>query len=221
MNFDHLKAELRTAKLIPIHVKDSPLDKFARELDFVGSFQEYIEAVTVIGIPYVLVLTEILDGDRFLYLGDEDLDFREGLDEIDLLSIAPALKKFEKRIGQIGMLKLLAPMGEKYLAYYINEDWWLEFIKLWEEATEQVESDRTEAETRARESRESEDRRLLGALSELIHDQHFVSLPTQRAMIAYAGEHIPELDQIDDNILRAEIQTLSAKIKAKGLGRKR
>lgn len=221
MSFDELKETLRAAKLLPIHVEGSPLDDRQREFTFIGSLTEYIEAVAAFGTPYVLVFTEVLNEDRFLYTGDESMESPESPDEVDLCAIRPPLRRFKNKIGEIAMFKLSATREEDRLAFFINEDWWLEFIKLWGEATDQVESDRATAVALFRENRESESRQLLDALSALIHDERFVSLPTQRAMIAYATDLIPALSTLDDSVLRAEIQTLHAKIKAKGLGGKR
>jgi hypothetical protein len=57
------------------------------------------------------------------------------------------------------------------------------------------------------------------ALSSLIEDKQFTRLRTQKAMLAYAKEHIPGLEDIDAGVLRTAISDLAAKAQARGLGR--
>ena len=61
---------------------------------------------------------------------------------------------------------------------------------------------------------------VLAKLRKLIDDRQFVSLPTQRAMCAYAIEAIPELEEFTDEFIRSEIQAMTAKIQARGLKRR-
>ena len=70
-------------------------------------------------------------------------------------------------------------------------------------------------------AQEERDRKALAALPRLLDDSRFVRLPTQRAMIAYAQNKIPELNDVDEYALKNEIRNLNAQIKAKGVGRKR
>lgn len=94
-------------------------------------------------------------------------------------------------------------------------------MKLRETATDQVDDDIVASEAKARADQQSRDRNALDALGGLINDANFARLPTQKAMAAYAFDQFPELQTVDEYALKAEIQNLHAKIKAKGLDRKR
>jgi hypothetical protein len=222
MELEALKEKLQAAKLHPAHVEGSPLDDDVNGHTFIGSLEDYFDAVRAIGTPIVFISTETLDEERFWHApGNEDETSAEETEPIDLCSITPALRAHKAHIGKIAMYKLSAALTTGTLNFFINEAWWLEFIKLWGSATDQIHDKKAASEARSKADQQAKDRDALNALGALIRDPDFVRLPTQKAMIAYAAEKIPELETVDDFALRAAVQNLYAKIKAKGLGRRR
>lgn len=222
MELGTLKETLRAAKLHPAHVEGSPLDDDVMGHTFIGSLEEYSDAVRAIGTPIVLISTETLEEKRFWYApANEDKLSTEETVPIDLCSITPRLRAYKIHIGKVAIYKLSAALTTGTLNFFITEAWWLEFIKLWESATDQIDDNKAATEARLKADRQAKDRDALNALGALIRDPDFVRLPTQKAMIAYATEKIPELETVDEFALRAEVQNLHAKIKAKGLGHKR
>ena len=222
MELDALKERLRVAKLHPVHVEGSPLDDDVRGHTFIGSFEEYSDAVRAIGTPVVLIATLILEERRFWYAPDSEDEFSTEETELsDIFQIAPRLQAYKTHIGKIAMYKLSAALATGTLNFFINEPWGLAFIKLWESAIDEVDGNKAVAEAQLKAYKQTKDRDALSALGALIRDSDFVRLPTQKAMIAYATEKIPELEAVDEFALRSEVQKLHAKIKAKGLGRKR
>ncbi len=228
MDFETLKEKIRAAKLYPIHVASGPLDEDEGDTVFLGTLEEYFDAVRAVGAPVVLVSTEIFDEERFWYLPEdvppeeqgEDTEEKE-IESIDLCSIVPALRDFKNRIGQIAIHKLSAALPKGSLDFFINEAWWTEFSEQSESAKEKVDDNLDAAAAKSRAAQESKQKEALNALKALIRDPDFVRLPTQKAMLAYAADKIPELEVVDDYDLRAEIQDLHARIKARGLDRKR
>jgi len=75
-----------------------------------------------------------------------------------------------------------------------------------------VQNGRAQAEARKLSEIES-------SLSSLIDDKQFTRLRTQKAMLAYAKEHIPGLEDIDAGMLRTAISDLAATAQARGVGR--
>lgn len=222
MEFQALKEKLRTAKLHPVHVEGSPVDDDAKGHRFIGSLEEYSEAVRAMGVPVVLIWTETLEEWHFFHAPeDEDETSDNETEQVDLCAITPALRAFKTHLGSIAIYKLSAALTTGGLDFIINEPWWVDFLKLRATATDQVDEDQEASEAKSRADQQAKDRDALNALGALIRDPDFVRLPTQIAMIAYATEKIPELETIDEFALRAEVQNLHAKIKAKGLGRKR
>jgi hypothetical protein len=222
MNLQELKEKLKTTNLHPIQLEGSPLDRGMRGDIFIGNLDEYIEAVHVLGASAVFIFTETLEIERFQYELEIDNEESESdAEEIDLCKFNPMLEKYKEHIGQVGMFKLSIPVPEAHISFYINEDWWLEFIKLWSETTDRVDEDQEAAHAQQRAAQELEEKQILKSLGGLIRDEDFVRLPTQRSMIEYAKEKIPGLETVDAVTLKNEIQNLHAKIKAKGLGSKR
>lgn len=224
MNLQSLKEKIKAAKLHPIHLEGSPLERDKRRDVFIGNLDEYFEAAHILGASAVLILTETLEAERFLY----ELESNNGHEEsegdaavIDLCKFNPMLEKYKEHVGKVGMFKLTIPVPDAQISYYINEDWWLEFIQLWSETTDRIDDDQVAAQAKLRAAQELREKQVLKALGNLIRDEDFVRLPTQRSMIEYAKEKLPELETVDAITLKSEIQNLHAKIKAKGLGSKR
>ncbi len=219
MELETLKERLRAAKLHPVYVKGGPGGEGYR---FIGSLDEYFEAVQAFRTPVILIWTETFDELDFFHSPGNENELSDGdADLIDLRSIAPALREFKKHVGSIAMYKLSAALTNGSLDFFINEAWWDAFLELRETATDQVDGDLAASEAKSKADQEEKNRDALTALAALIRDPHFARLPTQKAMMAYAVDRIPELQTIDEYVLRAEIQNLHAKIKAKGLDRKR
>jgi len=221
VNLQELKEKLKAKNLHPIHLKGSPLDRDMRGNVFVGSLDEYIEAVHVLGASAIFIFTETLEEERFQFELESDDEFEVEPEIIDLCKFNPTLEAFKEHIGQVGMFKLTIPVPDAHVCFYINEDWWLEFIKQWGDTTERIEDDQEAAHAQLRAAQEQREKQTLKSLASLIRDEDFVRLPTQRSMIEYAKEKIPELEAVDAVTLKGEIQILHAKIRAKGLGNRR
>lgn len=220
MNLQYLKEKLKAANLHPIHLEGSPLER-SRGSAFIGNIEEYIDAAHALGVTAVFILTETLEAESFQYELDnegEESDIEPAA--IDLCKFNAKVEKYKEFLGQVGMFKLSISAHEDHVNFYINEDWWLEFIELWSETTERIEGDQEAAHAQIRAAQEQKDKQVLKKLSGLIRDADFVRLPTQRSMIEYAKDKIPELESVDAATLKVEIQSLHAKIKAKVLGNK-
>ena len=233
MNLQELKEKLKTAKLHPVHLEGSPLDgdmkdsPFDRDRDmrgetFVGNLEEYFEAAHVFGASAVLIYTETIDAERFQYEIEIDDEESEVATEVfDLCKFNPELERFKEQIGQVGIFKLSIPIPDARISFYITEDWWRDFFKLWIETTDRIDENQEAAHAKLHAAQLQKEKQILKLLASLINDEDFVRLRTQLSMMEYAKEKIPELETVDAATLKSEIQTLQAKIKAKGLGSKR
>lgn len=79
---------------------------------------------------------------------------------------------------------------------------------------EALESQREENEIRAQDDRRAH---ALRQISELMQDDNFIGLPTQRAMLAYALDVLEEPGALSDAELKSEIQKLNDRLVARGL----
>ena len=222
MEIESLKEQLRTAKLHPVQVDGSAIDEHKRGHRFIGSLEEYLDALRAIAAPVVFIRVDVFEDFHFFHIPEDQDDLPDDeTDFIDLRSIVPKLRAFEKNLDAIASYRLSASLTTDSLDFVINEPWWIEFLKLRETATEQVDGDIEAAAAKAHADQQARDHNALAALGDLIKDPNFTRFPTQKAMIAYALEQIPELESVDEMSLKVEVQNLHAKIKAKGLDRKR
>ena len=222
MNIQELKEKLKAANLHPIHLEgDSPIEDIGGN-KFIGNLDEYIEAARALGAPAVLFFTRTLQEETFYYKPDIDIDELEvEVEPIDLRKCNPMLKACNKYVGQVGMFKLSASNHEANFSFYIKEDWWREFESLWIETASQINDEQEADHAQVREQYDQKQKQVLKALHGLIADEEFIRLRTQISMIEYAKDKIPDLEFVDPLTLKSEMQSLRAKIEAKGLRKKR
>lgn len=224
MTFEELTKEIHDAGLYPIRVESASDED--TDLSFVGTLSEYLQAVKAIGATVVFLSTCELSEHLFSYQGeidddedDQDDEYQEE-DELDLCLTEPKLSSFKEKVGMAGSFNFSVPMASTNLKFEISEPWWLEFVQLWGSARQTIE-DQHSAEMQELELEEEENKRIvLSKLQELIDDEQFVCLPTQRAMRAYAIERIPELNELDSQEVKNAIQDITATIQARKLSRK-
>jgi hypothetical protein len=190
-----------------------------RGLKFKGSLEEYLDAVRVLDKKVIFIATQEFNEDDFQseFKGrtydDEEEKLQYEVEAIDLCEINPAFEKFKERIGQVCIFKLSSSISEESLTFYIQADWWDEFSIIHNETVYTVVEDKTAIQERIKVAQKEKSKELIKTIHELRHDKDFVGLRTQRAMLAYAKEKIPEVENISPSILRKEIQALYDKLR--------
>lgn len=217
MNLSELKEKLKSVNLHPIPVEDGASPDDAKGLTFSGSLDEFLDAVRALGVSAVFIATDELEEDSFIYeIGERSYNENDELDieseEIDLCAVNPRLNMFKDRINQVGLFRLFSSASESGLNFYIHEDWWMKFIKLFVETVENVEHKKVEIKERTRIAQEEKGKELIKKVRELSKDASFRRLKTQRAMTNFASENIPDLETLEPRLLRAEIQKLYDKL---------
>jgi hypothetical protein len=222
MTLDIITSKLTSEGLFVIQVEGSTDKDDARDLVFVGDLDRFIQTVKTLKLEVVFATAEVLDQSDFLYEieNDEEEDENIVAEPIHLSSILPSLHKFEKYIGKECTYKLSVRTLYSTLDFYIQEPWWIEFLEMIVEAVWKIKGDRENKRAARIAERVAREKDLLNRLKKLINDSDFINLPTQKAMLIYAIDKIPELEDVDQNILQSEIQIMKAKLTAKGLGRK-
>jgi hypothetical protein len=231
MTSGELVQTLTSADLYAIPVEGDIDRDSVRGLSFRGNLESFIQAAKALNTRCVFIASRVLQESDFLCQeGGSGLrtvaarrraSGAEPGGDIDLRTVEPALNEFKVHLGLESGFRLMVHLPHTTLEYVLHLPWWQRFSELRERAIEKVYQERELAESRLIEEEERRSQQILGALRELINDPEFVQLPTQRAMQAYAFERIAGLDTINPNTLKLEIQSLDAKIKAKGLGRKK
>jgi hypothetical protein len=234
MTRHELIQSLSAADLYPIPVEGDIDAERIRGLSFLGDLNGFIQAAKALNVRCVFIASRVMEESDFFYhedpaklsyaatrqrtlpTGPIDLG-----DNIDLREIDPSLNEFKAHLGDECGFKLTVHSSTTILQYVLLLEWWQEFSELRERAIEKILQELELAESKQMEEEERRTQRILDSVRELINDPDFVRLPTQRAMQAYAFERIAGLDTINPNILKVEIQSLDAKIKARGLGRKK
>lgn len=112
-------------------------------------------------------------------------------------------------------------MDRTTLEHIILLPWWERVVELRGEAIAALVGDRAAVSAKRDEDEQRRRTALVDRLRGLIADPQFVQQSTQLAMQAYAVEQIPELESLGDKVLKAEVQALDAKVKARGLRSKK
>jgi len=214
----------------PISVS-MPNDDLDRTPRFEGTIDEFWVAMKALGAKVVFLLEmQMNESDYVRNIPSDDLIRNNEDDEDDsfngenytikLEEILPTISKFRRHVDKDCAFVLIAKGGIAEMDFLITEEWWDEFqeeaekaVEIWTEChNEQAEKVEAKVEKRNAE--------LLVKLKALINDREFCLLKTQRAKFVYALEKIPDLEELSEHTLKPEIQTLHARIEAKGLNRK-
>jgi hypothetical protein len=225
---------LSAADLYPIPVEGNIDSERVRGLSFLGDLNGFIEAAKALSARCVFVAGRVMEESDFFHHEHPETGSyaptrtralptarTDVVESIDLREIDPSLAEFEAHLGDECGFRLSVHSPTAILEYVLVSEWWQKFSDLREAAIEKILQEQELAASKEMEEEERRTQQILDAVRELINDPDFVRLPTQRAMQAYAFERIAGLDTINPNTLRAEIQSLDAKIKARGLGRKK
>lgn len=221
MTLVDLLSQLRGASLSPIRVEFVPEHSY--DIEFVGTLDEYIEAAKALQSKVTFVSTITLSDANFLFddpEADDDQTEIEDEERIDLCLFVPALKKFKDRIGEDGRIDLFVPLTNGRLTFSVAEDWMMTFAELHSKAQRRVQQSAQGERAQQKADDEARIQKCLGNVRDLISDKDFVRLSTQKAMLAYAIEKFPELEDCNEIYVKREIQKLKAKLEAKGIRRK-
>jgi hypothetical protein len=233
MTRDELAQTLTAAGLYPIPVEGDIERTTVRGMSFLGSLESFIQAAKALDIRCVFAATRVLQEPDFHYpevnpgraaftaAARRGPHAEPAEEPADLRKVDAALGEFTSRLGQECGFRLVLHLPNTTLEYVLLLPWWQKFSELRQRAVDRLLDERDHAQARLVEEEGRRNQETLDALRELINDPQFLRLPTQLAMQAYALERVAGLDQINPNTLKLEIQSLDAKIKAKGLGRKR
>lgn len=216
MTLQELKNKLREDGFHVIHVEDDVDEESANGLSFCGEFEEYLDSLKVLEKKIIFLATQELEEDSFEYADRRrsyDNDDELESEPIDLCLVNHDLERLKSHIGEIGRYKLFSSMSEDSLNFYINEDWWLEYIEIWIDAVTEYKEKRIEMLQRMQEAQREKEKEVLKSVRQLAKDHAFCSLKTQRAMTTYATENVQDVESLDPSVLRKEIQTLYDKIK--------
>ena len=224
MNIDELVNKIASEGCFPIRVEDISVKDTNRNLIFAGNLDGFLKAAKAMEVDVIFVANTVFDEDEFTYEYDE-LDEDEGEDienkSVYLPSVMSSLSKFKNYIGQDYIFQLSVMTTSNTLDFSIQESWFDEFIEMRDKAIEKFEGNREDIMSAQRAERDAKQKEALKNLKTLINDPKFIKLSTQKAMLAYAIEKIPELEEIDRMTLQSKIQDLNANIEAKGLRHKR
>lgn len=209
--------KIRAAGLLAVAV-EAVLDR-DNDMTFSGELDAYLNAIKSLHIDTVFFSATTLDDEDFLSELDLDDDGAQFASH-ELTMILPSIGKYRSNIGKVGQLDIAAYTNVFGLTLSLVTDWYDEFVTERERALSILSDEADSANARREAEREMRLQDGLQKLETLSGDRAFMSLPTQRAMRAYALEHIPELANLDDHALRTAIADLKARFQARSPIRK-
>ena len=235
MKKDEIIKLIQSANIFPIPVEAvNDTRKMHPDMDFSGSIEKFFEAVKALNIPAIFLLTETLGDEYFVYdpepsVDDECVDIQSEanevsteLEQVDLTAYLPSFAYYKKYIGQERGTVLIAKSNIVSLGFLVTAPWWEAFQEQRSAAIAKVDAEieaRREKTACLREeedvARERVEDELISKVRCLLDDRDFCKIPTQRGMMAYALENLPELEEVDEDRLKQEIQKLSDRIKAR------
>ncbi len=223
MKASDLSAKIKESGITPFVLYDEADDD--NNLLRVNSvLDEFLSNLKAIGITAVLLKTKKLSQEDFEKEIQVEGDDEESEEDriIDISSIIIELESYKSFIGTDAFQAIECVISGRIVSYEVKEEWWDKFKELRDTAYEKVDEDQGKAlemeeirqEEEEKEAEENE-KRLLKSLDEFLKDEEFTSLPTQRAMMSYVMDKMPELENLPVKDVRSRIQRLHGRIDAK------
>ena len=216
MHFQELGTAFQAANITLIEVENFDDADDYRSLRVAGNLANYISAANALHVPVVFVYLEELEVEDFLYRPGNDEADDDETQERDLCSVNLELKPFKKYLGEVGSFTLYAPLQPKGLTYLIENDWYTEFWKCRDSAAELVEQQYANSQASIDEEENKRLAAVTTRLNNLVNDEKFARLPTQKSMLAYARRNVAGVDAMDRGTLKEAISDIAAQIIAKG-----
>jgi len=213
MNLSEILDKVRAAGISPIVVETVHDDN--SDIHPVGPLQSYLDALKVLGVSAVLVETFQFTEDYFFYADEEAEEEEEEADRRDLRATERRLRAYEPHIGEIGFIQIWAPSSHGNLLHEIEDDWWVSFHELAAATRDSIDSQSHEKIERLDAEEEIQWKEVRSRLSTLVDDESFQKLKSQKAMLAYAMEQYPDLEEWDLGALKQEVQALAAKVEVR------
>lgn len=135
-----------------------------------------------------------------------------------LRKISKEIEAEKHRIGKECEIRLTVRSKAFELNFFHSEDWWIDHLLRTSKAIEELD-DVYEKQKAAQDAAEySQREKVLQDLRDLIRDDSFAKMPTQRAMVAYAVDAVDDLEEfLDEDEIKAEVQKLNDRLIARGL----
>jgi len=197
---------------------------------FCGTLDSFFSAAKALEAKAIFLAAKSLKADDFKYTSDfsDDLQSDDDYDdeeeqqlyEVDLVVAQPALVEFKQYLGVDHTFLLTAKGGYSEISYFQSEKWLADFIKEKQVAISKAHENIKVIHKEMQQQQEARDAELEKLVKNLINDQEFVLIPTQRGMISYALEKYPQLDGMDGEYLKILIQNLNDKIRTKRLNKR-
>ena len=198
MNLIELSNKIKAQEFHLIQVVELS-DRNSGNLNFVGTLDEYLESVKILGVKVIYVCATSLTEEHFF---DEETDDE---DPLDLCMFASKLRAFKNKIGEDGMFELSVPIAHGDLRYMLINDWMETVADLISEAKASVMNQRMLKKLDIYAMKNAQHQSLLKKLQGLVNDKDFAQLPTQIAMRAFAIDKYPELEDFDEGELKRVI----------------
>jgi hypothetical protein len=215
MDINELKSKFQAAGVLLVQAEPFPDAVESGSLCVSGSLDDYLAAVKALGMGVVFVSLERLDDQDFQYCQYEDDLLEYDIDSQDLRAVNPELHFFKKYVGEIGRFDFFAPVLPKGVMFVLEQEWYERFLESRQSAVETIEEQSAGERDVLEQQLDQRHHDLVAQLEKLVSDEKFTRLPTPKAMLAYAREKIPELDDLEPSELRTAIAELKARIDAR------
>jgi hypothetical protein len=223
MNFARIIEFFKAENIKVVRVLRPTEDKDSLDIIIEDDLSEFLVCLNAFELPIAFIYIETFEEHDFET--ESNIDGNDG--PINLVSIDSKLKSFAKHVGESCLFELSAPIGNRMIKTIITTEWWDEFNDIKNKALQYIKEQEEKFFQRIEQEREAESEKqgrnissLLKKLRAMSKDEKFCDFvltnrQSQRAILIYAVELLPELSDLDEKILKDEIAKLADKIRVK------
>ena len=193
MDIPKILQEFAGKDIVVIKAKTMELSSDMVSLD--GTFEEFKNVIFQTKCSQILFTEAGLEEEDFEIESEYDDLTQEPLTADSLSS---QLKKYRKYVGQKYDVVFYAWLDKFILTYSIKEDWYLQFLSLYEDTVVEFKQSKASDRMARREEEEGQKKNVLDQIQNLYKNAEFVSSvhkkgSTVRALLVLANKFIPDI----------------------------
>jgi hypothetical protein len=215
-------------------------DNYFEDCDYIydGRFPEFVSKIKSCGLNHVFVMKKLFFEEEFfvesrcrLHKKAVEMDryrsFERGgiyiedkeEDKLDIRRLDKEFLEYSKNVNKTCVYKISSFLSGKELSFIYEMDWFKSFIEKKKFTIVRLDEIQQENYNKYLDEKNKENidnekciKEIENKLDDLINDEDFLKLKTQKSMLVYAYEKIEDLDELDEKHVKFCMQKLFNKV---------
>jgi hypothetical protein len=213
-------------EIVPILIKGDAFEEERGGLFVVENAEEFIEKCIALGIKSLFLRRKVFSNEDFI-IESSNVFSDDDDEDVNITSYDQSLNEYKQYWGTVCAISFTVSINDRNVIKIVKESWYELFEEKKEIVCNKIDNEQEELINKMeleseREEEEYNNKKelLIAEMWKLISASEFCKIPTQKAKLEFALEKIEDLEFIEYDDLRKEMQQINARIVARGLNKR-